>query len=87
MKHFLIDANSELIPFFEDLYQKQQYDFALQYGDGPHYLLTSNQDNIYAIALLQKGAREITHSEISDAFLNMHNSGWLGNPAFVQPEI
>ena len=87
MKHFLIDANSELIPFFEDLYQKQQYDFALQYGDGPHYLLTSNQENFYAIALMQKGAREIAHSEIADAFLAMHNSGWLGNPDFVQPEV
>ena len=87
MKHFVIDANPELIPFFEDLYQNQHYDFTLHYGDGPHYLLTSNQENFYALALLQNGAREINQSEISDAFLNLHNYNWLGNPQLVQPQL
>ena len=87
MKHFLIDATSELIPYFEDLYEKQQYDFTLQYGNGPHYLLSSNQDNFYPIAFSQKGARELTHAELTAAFLDMKGSAWLGNPNFVEPEL
>ena len=87
MKHFLIDANPELIPFFEDLYEKQFYDFTLQYGDAPHFLLSSNQESFYPIALSQKGARELTHSEITDAFLDLHGSFWMGNPDYVEPEI
>ncbi len=87
MKHFLIDANSELIPLFEDLYEKQFYDFTLQYGNGPHFLLSFNQENFYPIALSQKGARELHHAEIAEAFLDLHGSSWLGNPDFVEPEI
>lgn len=87
MKHFIIDADPDLIPYFEDLYEKQGYDFALQYGAGPHYLLNTNHEEFYPIALSQKGAREINQSQIQESFLNLDDALFLGNPDLRQEEL
>ena len=87
MKHFMIDADPDLIAYFEDLYDNQGYDFALQYGIGPHYLVNTAQEDFYALLLQQKGAREINQSMIPDAFLNLKDALWLGNENLVQHEI
>lgn len=87
MKHFIIDADSDVIPYFEDLYEKQGYDFALQYGIGHHYLITTNQENFYPLVLQQKGAREVVPSQMADAFQNMADTLWLGNESLVQREV
>ena len=87
MKHFMIYSDTDLIPYFEDLYDKQGYDFALQYGIGPHYLLNTAQENFYALVLQQKGAREITQSQIQESFLNLKDALWLGNENLLQREL
>jgi hypothetical protein len=87
MKHFMIDADPDLIPYFEDLYDNQGYDFALQYGIGPHYLLNTAQENFYALVLQQKGAREIAQSQIQESFLNLKDALWLGNENLLQREL
>lgn len=83
MKHFIIDANPDLIPYFEDLYEKQGYDFAMQYGMGDHYLLTTQQEAFYPLVLQQKGAREVVPSQMADTFINIEEALWLGNEALL----
>ena len=87
MKHFMIDADPDLITYFQDLYDNQGYDFALQYGIGPHYLINTAQEDFYALVLQQKGAREINQTQIMDAFLNLDDALWLGNENLIQREL
>lgn len=87
MKHFILDADPDLIPYFEELYEKGDYDFTLQYGIGDFYLLTTSQPHFYPQVLAQKGAREVPLANMADHFQNLQDTLWLGNESLVQRQL
>lgn len=83
MRHIRINADETLLPIYKELYDKKIHDFVVQYGTGPHYMVTTNDEKIVEIASEQKGAVELERMSALLEFKNMNGYSLIGNESLI----